>query len=345
VAPCNLNCGYCYIYSGHDQTWRDRPAVMTEAMARRVVARLARYCDRRPGHRIALCLSGGEPLMLGRRRFRQLVEQIRGGLGERLSALTVQTNAVLLDSAWTDLLAELGATVGVSIDGPRKVHDAERFDHRGRGSYTRTVAGLRRLLAKGIEVSALCVVQPGASGGEVYRFLRALGVRRIDFRLPDVSHDDWPARFGHLPRGTAGDYLIEVAKAWSEENNPAVFVRLAGKTVPGIVIETDGAILADDALRSSAHGLDQTGLNIVDHDLEALSGAPPLVRDLIAGAVPGPAACRSCPAFATCGGGDLPHRYSRAHSFDNPSVWCADLLKLFAHARATQAAPQSLAAE
>jgi uncharacterized protein len=363
VAPCNLNCRYCYVYNGHDETWRDRPAVMDEAMARRVVARLVRHCDRWPGHRIAICLHGGEPLMLGRPRFRRMVELLREGLGDRLSTLNVQTNAVLLDAAWADLLAELKVTVGVSIDGPRKVHDAERFDHSGRGSHVRAVAGLRRLLAKGIDVSALCVVQPGASGEAVYRFLRSLGVRHIDFLLPDVPHDDWPARFGHLPRGAAGDYLIDAAKAWIEEDDPAVFVRFlsdvfglvmggaprtdafGGGAMPYVVIETDGAILANDALRSCAQGLDETGFNVVDHDLEALLGAPPLVRDLIAGAIPKPTACRSCPEFETCGGGYMPHRHSHARGFDNPSVWCADLLKLFAYARETLAAPQSLAAE
>jgi uncharacterized protein len=362
VAPCNLNCSYCYVYNGHDQTWRDRPAVMDEAMARQVVARLAQHCDRWPGHRIGICLHGGEPLMLGRRRFRRLVELIRDGLGERLSTLNVQTNAVLLNQDWADLLAELKMTVGVSIDGPKRVHDAERFDHRGRGSHTRTVTGLRHLLAKGLDVSALVVVQPGASGAKVYRFLRGLGVRHIDFLLPDVPHDEWAARFGHLPRGAAGDYLIEAAEAWLAEDDPKVFIRLlsdvfglvlggasrtdafGGGAMPYVVIETDGAILANDALRSCAPGLDETGLNVVDHDLDALLGAPPLVRDLIAGTVPRPAGCRSCPELATCGGGYMPHRYSRARGFDNPSVWCADLLKLFAHARATLDVPR-LAAE
>ena len=46
-----------------------------------------------------------------------------------------------------------------------------------------------------------------------------------------------------------------------------------------------------------------------------------------------PHACQTCPERDTCGGGYLPHRYSRQRGFDNPSVWCADLLKLFGHIR------------
>lgn len=363
VSPCNLNCRYCYVYNGHDTTWRGRPAVMDEAMARQVMTRLARHCDERPGHRIGICLHGGEPLMLGRRRFRRLVEVIRESLGERLATLNVQTNAVLIDRAWAELFTELNISLGVSLDGPAETHDAERIDHRGRGSHLRTVAGLRHVLDAGLDVSVLSVVRPGSSGGDVYRFLRSLGVRHIDFLLPDVPHDDWPARFGHLPRGAAAGYLIEAAEAWLAEDDTDVFIRFlsdifglvlggqprtdafGGGPMPYVVIETDGAILANDALRSCAQGLDETGLNVADHDLDALLTAPSLIRDLIAGAIPTPAGCRSCAELGTCGGGYMPHRYSRARGFDNPSVWCADIRKLFAYARGRLAADQPLAAE
>ena len=50
-----------------------------------------------------------------------------------------------------------------------------------------------------------------------------------------------------------------------------------------------------------------------------------------------PAACRGCVERDTCGGGYLPHRYSRDRGFDNPSVWCADLLRLFGHIRGRMA--------
>lgn len=363
VAPCNLDCRYCYVYHGHDRRWRERPAVMHEVMAARVAQRLAEHCAARPGHRIGICLHGGEPLMLGRGRFRRLVEVLRKGLGGHLSTINVQTNAVLIDRAWADLFAELDVALGVSLDGPAEVHDAERVDHRGRGSHARTVTGLRHVLAKGLDVSALCVVRPGASGGEVYRHLRGLGLRHIDFLLPDVPHDDWAARFGHLPTGAAADYLIEAGEAWIAEDDPRVFIRFlsdvfglvlggpprtdafGGGPMPYVVIETDGSILANDALRSCAEGLDETGLNVVDHDLDGLLRAPVMVRDLIAGAIPHPEACRACPEFATCGGGYMPHRYSAARGFDNPSVWCSDILKLFAWARDMLDAHQPIAAE
>jgi uncharacterized protein len=58
-----------------------------------------------------------------------------------------------------------------------------------------------------------------------------------------------------------------------------------------------------------------------------------LHRGAIFTGLPVPTGCRGCPELSTCAGGYLPHRWSAARGFDNPSVWCADLLKLFGHIR------------
>src|SRR5947199_3658840 len=80
AAPCNLDCSYCYVYHGRDQTFTSRPALLSEAIARAALSRLRNYCARRGTHQIAICLHGGEPLLAGKERFRQLVRLIRGEL-------------------------------------------------------------------------------------------------------------------------------------------------------------------------------------------------------------------------------------------------------------------------
>ena len=66
--------------------------------------------------------------------------------------------------------------------------------------------------------------------------------------------------------------------------------------------------------------------------LQPIEGLP-IVQRVVQDAVPLCATCRSCPEITVCGGGYLPHRYSRMNGFDNPFIWCVDILKLIAHLR------------
>jgi uncharacterized protein len=348
---CNLNCSYCYVYNARDKTYLTRPPQLTEDLARTVLGRIRDYCSARPQHRMSICLHGGEPLLLGKDRFRELVELIRLELGTQLGSLTVQTNAVLLDREWAQLLRELHVSVSVSLDGAPEANDSARVDHRGRGTYAKTAAGIQHLMNEGVHVSVLCVIRPGVSGAAAYRHLRSLGITDMDFLLPDASHDDWHDRFGKFGKTPAADYLIPALDAWLAEDNPDITVRFfsgifrmilgdscetdafGGGPMPYLVVETDGSIQANDALRVCEESLPETGLNVWTDDLDSLERARPLTRDLIAGRIEIPDACRTCPERSTCGGGYMPHRYSRERGFNNPSVWCADILRLFEYMR------------
>ena len=100
-----------------------------------------------------------------------------------------------------------------------------------------------------------------------------------------------------------------------------------------LIVETDGSIETLDALRVCKDGIALSGLNILHNDFDDLASGLPLVHRLINEGLPLCAQCRSCPEVSVCGGGYLPHRFAAANEFDNPSVWCADILKLLAHMR------------
>ncbi len=74
-------------------------------------------------------------------------------------------------------------------------------------------------------------------------------------------------------------------------------------------------------------------LNVLDADFQEILQTNTMHGKAIFQGMSLPQGCRACPERDTCGGGHLPHRYSSARGFDNPSVWCADLLKLFTHLR------------
>lgn len=351
ASRCNLNCSYCYVYNHEDKSYRDRPKFMSDTTYHDALMAMRRYCEQRGQHRMAISFHGGEPTLVGARRFDQLAQHAKDTLGEYLGGLAIQTNATLVDSDWIEVLVRHCVRIGISLDGPADVHDSMRIDHAGRGSHRETVAGLRKLQQTGARVFVLCVVNPAQSGLRIYRYFRDLGLRHMDFLFPDVSHDNkakWYGRFGPTP---VADYLIPVFGAWMKEDDPEVNIRVFldllraamggsaetdafGNPQMGyLIVETDGSIEGLDALRVCEEGIQRTGLNVKHHGFDDLEQGLPLVNQLVNQGIPLPSACEDCFERDLCGGGYLPHRYSRANGFDNPSVWCADILKLIAYMR------------
>jgi uncharacterized protein len=102
-----------------------------------------------------------------------------------------------------------------------------------------------------------------------------------------------------------------------------------------LIIDTDGSILANDALKVCYDGAPESSLNVLHHSFDDLEKGDPLLFQLVNEGMPLCETCLACPELDTCGGGAVPHRYSRANGFLNPSVWCADLLKFLGHVRST----------
>ena len=352
AAPCNLNCSYCYVYNHEDQSWRDRPKAIGDAVFDATLRAVKDYCDCRNNHSMFITLHGGEPLLIGAARFDELATRAERFLGPRLAALPVQTNGTLIDDQWIEVFLRHQTWVGVSLDGPPEIHDAVRVDHAGRGSYRAAVAGLNRLREAGVPSSILCVINPGCSGLEVYRHFREIGVKRMNFLLPDVSHDSKLRWYGGKGPTPVADFLIPIFDEWAREDDESMCIRLFwgllrqmlggdGETdlfgnplLSYVVVETDGAIEALDALRVCRAGLGKSGLNVLQHSFDDLSLGDPFLYQAVHSGVPLCAQCQACPERELCGGGYLPHRYARANGFDNPSVWCADILKLLEHMRA-----------
>jgi uncharacterized protein len=347
---CNLNCTYCYMYNHEDKSYLRRPKLISDETFDATLAVMKRYCEKN-GTRMALNFHGGEPTLIGAKRFGVLAGRAREVLGESLSLLAMQTNATLIDDAWIEVLQQHRVHVGVSLDGPREINDVARVDHAGRGSYDTVLVGLRRLQAGGLSPRVLSVVNPGSSGADAYEHLRSLGLDAFDFLLPDVSHDNKRRFYGAFGDTPVADFLIPAFDAWLAEENPAIEIRLFadvvhyllggemvsdsfGNPLMGyLIVDTDGAIEALDALRVCDDGIAASGLNVLRAGFEDLAHGLPLVYQAVEEGFPLPRACARCPERELCGGGYLPHRYSRANGFDNPSVWCADILAFLAHVR------------
>ena len=352
ASRCNLNCSYCYIYNKADSTWKERPALMSREILTAALMRIRRHCALTGQTQANIVFHGGEPCLAGAAQVDEWCREARSTLdGVADMKLYIQTNGTLIDERWADVFERHQIGVGISMDGPREVHDQFRIDHRGHGSYDRIVRGMELFRKRKTPFSILSVIPLGADPLVVHRHFTALGSSGITYVLPHYTHDTIEAVrriYGPTP---CADFLIPVFDDWWF-NSSADFdigdlrniarIILGGRShietlgnIPPlyVFIETDGAMEGLDNLRACEHGITKINLNVLTEDIAEIRRSSTMHGMAIYEGLPLPAGCRSCPERTTCAGGYLPHRYSKTRGFDNPSVWCADLLKLFSHVR------------
>ncbi|WP_433047370.1 FxsB family cyclophane-forming radical SAM/SPASM peptide maturase [Dactylosporangium sp. CS-033363] len=344
ASRCDLACDYCYVYESADQSWRRRPHFIAASTVDAAARRIAEHADRHALARVRVILHGGEPLLAGAERLADVIDRLRGPIGDRLE-LGVQTNGVLLDERLCRLFAEQGVRVGVSLDGDAAAHDRHRRRADGRGSHAdvvRALALLRRPEFRDSYAGLLCTVDLDNDPVAVYDALVAEEPPGIDFLLPHANWEDPPAR----PDDGDGAYarwLLAVHRRWVETGRP-VRVRLLDSlraTIAGgasateavglgpaalVVIEADGTFEQVDALKTAFPGAPETGRSVFSDTVDDVAAHPLIaVRQIgLAGLC---TTCRACPVVRHCGGGHFAHRYRDGH-FDNPSVYCTDLKDL-----------------
>ncbi|MCW2309395.1 anaerobic sulfatase maturase [Rhodobium gokarnense] len=240
---CNIDCAYCY-YLEKEKLYPDEKRFrMSDAVLERYVRDLIAAGTRIGQREIAFAWQGGEPTMLGVDFFARAValQKAHCPAGVAISN-SFQTNGILLDDGWGAFLAREKFLVGISIDGPRPIHDRYRRDRAGRGTFDRVMAGLEVLKRHGVEYNILTTVhrENAIKGKEVYKFLKTLGTPHIQF-IPIVERrapsgglaaapqvDDDPSNvvspWSVTPRAY-GKFLCEVFDVWHRKDVGKIFVQ------------------------------------------------------------------------------------------------------------------------
>jgi uncharacterized protein len=242
---CNLNCDYCFylekqaLFDG-GENYRMNDAILS--------AYITQYITSQPTPEVEFVWQGGEPTLLGIDFFRRVIELQKPYVKQKTIINSLQTNGTLLTDELCAFLKKHNFLVGISIDGPKEIHDRYRRDRHGNGSFDKAIAGLKLLQKHGIEYNVLtCVARETAAKPlEVYRFLKQSGVKFIQFtpiieRIPDSSskecglHLAGPASLDKkehnievtdwtvFPEGY-GDFLIAVYEDWVRNDVGEIFV-------------------------------------------------------------------------------------------------------------------------
>ena len=199
-AVCNLDCEYCFFLS-KEMLYPGSRFRMAADLQETYIRQLLEAHVGAP--EVVVAWQGGEPAMMGLDFFRRSIDLERkyARPGQRILN-TIQTNGTLLDDEWGEFLNANAFLVGISIDGPRGMHDAYRVDKGGKPTFDRVLRGLEVLKRHGVEWNVLTTIHAvnGDHGREVYTFLRDdLGATFIQF-IPIIER----ATEATLPAADAG---------------------------------------------------------------------------------------------------------------------------------------------
>lgn len=220
-AVCNLDCKYCFYLDRDADPYRDLPArVMTFETLERLVDNYLFYSY--PASTFAF--QGGEPTLAGVKFFEKLVEfQQRYGRNGQAVSNAIQTNGIVIDDAWCQLLHQYQFLVGLSLDGPEEINDSYRFNRAGHPTWKKVMAALELMQKHKVDFNILCVVSQANvhRPAETYRFFRKLGVEYVQFiPLAEFHPDGTPMEFTISPE-EYGRFLCEVFDVWWPERRKA----------------------------------------------------------------------------------------------------------------------------
>jgi len=188
-AQCNLECDYCFFLK-KDRLYPDSNFRMSDQMMETYVRQTIE------GHRVpevTISWQGGEPTLMGLDFFRRAVKVEKKYIkpGMRVEN-TFQTNGILIDEEWCRFFNENNFLIGLSLDGPRHLHDAYRHDKAGKSVFDKVVRAARLMQKHNVEFNILCTVNAMNSQHplEVYRFFRdELEASYLQF-IPIVERDN-----------------------------------------------------------------------------------------------------------------------------------------------------------
>ena len=260
-STCNIDCTYCFFLS-KESLYPDEQHRMSGATLEAYIRQLLES-HRMP--QVTVAWQGGEPTLMKLDFFRRSIELVEKHRrpGQTVNH-TFQTNGLLLDDEWCAFFKEHAFLVGLSVDGPRALHDAYRVDRRGQGTFDRVMKGWRHLREHGVDFNVLCTVNAANQehGRSVYRFFRdELGAKWVQF-IPIIER--------------ATEQTLQVAnRGWSEQpGSPRLLYTQTGSLVTERTVggEQYGRFLVDVFEEWVRHDVGQVYVQLFDVTLEAYFG-------------------------------------------------------------------------
>ena len=363
---CNLDCKYCFylekekLYPGERQ-WRMSDEVLAEYVRQ--------YIEAQPGPEVFFAWQGGEPTLLGVDFFRKAVALQRKFAGGKTVSNALQTNGTLLDDEWCRFLAAEKFLIGLSIDGPRELHDRYRVDKGQKPTFDRVMRGLELLKQHRVDFNTLTVVNDANSKQplEVYRFLKNIGSEFLQFiplverkaqaneaglefaappDLHDASNPKSPVTAWSVEAAQYGNFLCAIFDEWVRQDVGRVFVQLFDVALGNwmglgsslcVFAERCGAALAmehnGDLFSCDHYVYPKYRLgNLMNQSLGEMAGSPQQLKFGNDKSDLLPRYCRECEVRFACNGECPKHRFIKTPDGEEGlNYLCPAYKKFFKH--------------
>jgi uncharacterized protein len=330
---CNIDCRYCYL---PDRTTR---GVVAEETLINLFSQV--FASGWADEGLSVVWHAGEPMVLPIDFYRRAFALIDGLRPQPIAVRhSFQTNGTLLDDAWAGFIAEAQINVGVSIDGPQRLHDLNRVTRSGRGTFDRAIAGVRRLRQRGVPFHVISVLTPQslAAPEEMFDFYLAEGIEHVCFNVEESEGEHRSASFAEA--GIEDAYYRFLSEFWrlaAAHPGKIRFIREIDDAQRNVLRPTEANFHNQLATPFAITSMDWTG-NIATFSPELLGLKNAAYDDFILGNVnrdrlvdlaerpllarmradidAGTALCRdSCEYFSVCGGGEPVNKLFENGSF------------------------------
>ncbi len=231
-AICNLDCEYCFFLS-KEMLYPGSRFQMAEELLELYIKQLLESHRTRE---VTVGWQGGEPTLMGLDFFKKSIEfQHKHKKPDQIIQNTMQTNGTKLDDEWCQFFKENNFLIGISIDGPKQIHDGYRVDKGGRGTFDTVMRGLDYLKKHQVEFNVLTTVHAknGDHPLEVYRFMRdEVKAEFIQFIAIVERDNELGYQQGNkvTDRSIKGDqygrFLMAIYDEWVRNDVGKVFVQL-----------------------------------------------------------------------------------------------------------------------
>jgi uncharacterized protein len=342
-----MGCRYCY-YLEKASLFPKGPLRMSEELLERYIAQ--RF-EASPGPNTHFEWHGGEPTLLGLDFFRKIVYFQKKYRPEGRSVTNgLQTNGLLLNEKWAAFLSRENFSVGLSLDGPRDLHDLFRVTADGRATHSRVVKAFERLKSHRVFCNVLCVLHSANAGqpDRIYDFFRAIDASYIQFLPLGVQGSDGVASPAAAKPEEIGAFFCRVFDRWIQQDVGRIVIQNfdeALRPIYGIphalcihrqtcgdvaVLEHDGSFYACDHFVSRRYRIG----NLYEKRLVELAADPELIRFGKAKQETLPECCKTCEVLDACNGGCPKDRIAKtADGQDGLNYLCPAYKAFFLHSR------------